>query len=52
MSEQFDSAEPTLKVLMLPLQITLRVKESEVQCLKQENTSLKAELQLAQRVRA
>lgn len=37
---------------MLPLQITLRVKESEVQCLKQENTSLKAELQSAQRVRA
>lgn len=41
-----------MKVLMLLLQITLRVKESEVQCLKQENTSLKAELQSAQRVRA
>lgn len=30
-------------------QITLRVKESEVQCLKQEITSLKDELQSAQR---
>lgn len=32
-------------------QITLRVKESEVQCLKQELTSLKDELQSAQKVR-
>lgn len=32
-------------------QITLRVKESEVQCLKQEITSLKDELQSAQKVR-
>nr|XP_020460519.1 myosin phosphatase Rho-interacting protein-like isoform X2 [Monopterus albus] len=31
------------------LEITLRVKESEVQCLKQEITSLKDELQSAQR---
>lgn len=33
------------------LQITLRVKESEVQCLKQAIESLKDELQSAQRVR-
>lgn len=36
---------------MSSFQITLRVKESEVQSLKQENASLKDELQLAQRVR-
>lgn len=38
--------------MLLLFQITLRVKESEVQCLKQEITSLKDELQSAQRVSA
>lgn len=37
--------------LMFWSQITLRVKESEVQCLKQEITSLRDDLQAAQRVR-
>lgn len=44
MKKQFD-------YVMVLFQITLRVKESEVQCLKQELTSLKDELQSAQRVR-
>ncbi|XP_026181532.1 myosin phosphatase Rho-interacting protein-like isoform X2 [Mastacembelus armatus] len=44
-----DNLPPSQGMDVYEMEITLRVKESEVQCLKQEITSLKEELQSAQR---
>ncbi|XP_058272975.1 protein outspread, partial [Hemibagrus wyckioides] len=44
-----DQAEPSRSKDVIQLEVALRVKESEIQCLKQEISSLKEELQAANR---